>query len=288
MSGRALVYRHTPGGPHARPALYLHGLGGSSTNWTDLAGLLADVLDGDAVDLPGYGASDPPAGGDYRLPAQATSVVALLTERRRGPVHLIANSLGGAVAVVVAARRPDLVRTLTLVSPAMPDLRPHNRVRALLSACAIPGVQPLAERRLLGLSPEERVRQVIGTVFGDPSRVPAHRIAEAVVEGERRAALPWSDDAFVRSLRGLLTAYLSPGDRSLWSQARQVRAPTLIVWGMKDVLVPMHVARRTTTQIPGARLLLLPGVGHVAQLEAPAEVATAIRELLGSSRAGSC
>ena len=107
-------------------AVYVHGLSGSATNWTDLAGLLAPRAAGIAVDLPGFGLSRPPASRDYSPAGHADALLRFLAGRGR-PVHLLGNSLGGAVALQVAARRPDLVRTLTLVSPAMPDRRPDPR-----------------------------------------------------------------------------------------------------------------------------------------------------------------
>ncbi len=121
-----------PCGPGtAEPAVFVHGLGGSATNWTDLMDLLASgpqpapALAGEAVDLPGFGFSPAPADGDYSIDAKARAVIEFIEQRRRWPVHLIGNSLGGSVAVRVAGRRADLVKTLTLISPALPDLRPR-------------------------------------------------------------------------------------------------------------------------------------------------------------------
>src|SRR5919107_1400408 len=113
-----------PGDSH-EPAVMVHGLGGAATNWTDLMGQLEDRLHSLAPDLPGFGWSPPPPHDDYSLRAHVAAVIALLEATGRGPVHLLGNSLGGTVTLVVAATRPDLVRTLTLVSPALPVLRPR-------------------------------------------------------------------------------------------------------------------------------------------------------------------
>src|SRR5919202_2166206 len=120
--GVTLHVRETPG-PQDTPAVYVHGLSGSATNWTDLATLLSTRAGGTAVDLPGFGLSRPLASRDYSPAGHADALLCFLAGRGR-PVHLLGNSFGGAVALTVAARRPELVRTLTLVSPAMPDLRP--------------------------------------------------------------------------------------------------------------------------------------------------------------------
>src|SRR5262245_49271757 len=98
LDGSATFVRRTPARSRAAaPALYLHGLGGSSLNWTDLAFLLAARFEGEAIDLPGFGFSDP--GRRYGVPDVARRVVRWIESARRGPVHLVGNSLGGAIAV---------------------------------------------------------------------------------------------------------------------------------------------------------------------------------------------
>ncbi|MGB9376013.1 MAG: alpha/beta fold hydrolase [Mycobacteriales bacterium] len=282
IDGRDTYLRHTPGGPGSEPALYVHGLGGSSTNWTDIAALLSPWLDAEAMDLPGFGHSEPAPRGGYTLGALSRRVAKVI-ERRGEPVHLFGNSLGGAIAVNVAATQPDLVRTLTLISPAMPDLRPRLSTDALLPLMAVPGLSTLAERRLAKLTPRERAQSVIDVCFADPSVVPEHRLDEAAAEVERRRELDWAMDAFVRTLRGLIGYHLAPGPKSLWRTAAGVAAPTLIVWGRQDRLVSVSVAPKLAGIIPGSRLLLLDGIGHTAQLEAPVTVARAVLGLLEDS-----
>jgi pimeloyl-ACP methyl ester carboxylesterase len=276
VAGTELFVRTTPG--DGERALYVHGLGGASTNWTDLAGLLAGRLAGEALDLPGFGHSGPPPRGGYSLAGHARTIVAYL-DRRGEPVHLFGNSLGGAAAVVVAATRPDLVRTLTLVSPAMPFYGLRKGEAAAMPLLTLPGVGAFLQRRLDERPPEERARGVIQLCFADPSLVPDNRLREAVEDIARRRDLPWRGEAFTASLRGLAASY-RPGPGSLWRHAHRVQAPTLIVWGAQDKLVPVAVAPRTAAAIPGSRLLVLPRVGHTAQLEAPETTARAVLALL--------
>ena len=125
LDGTVTYVRDTPAtAPGAEPALYVHGLGGSSQNWTDLAGLLADRLDGQAIDLPGFGRSEP--GRRYTIPAFAERVVRWIEHSDRGPVHLFGNSLGGAIAVQVAgaAAGPGPDADPGLAGPAVPGLPP--------------------------------------------------------------------------------------------------------------------------------------------------------------------
>ena len=281
---RATPWAGADGAPRER-ALYVHGLGGASTNWTDLAGLLAVRFEGWAVDLPGFGRSQPPPRG-YSVHGHGRAVTDLLEHLRDRPgeaagrpVHLLGNSLGGLVSLLVTARRPDLVASLTLVSPAMPVYRvPPAFGRALL-LLLLPGIPSLAERRLAGITPEEHVRSMLRMCFGDPARVPGERLEQAVQEMRERAEQPWADRALTRSMRGLLTSYLRPGRTNAWRLAARLRTPTLITWGTRDRLVDAALAPRLAATVPGARLQLLEGVGHVAQLESPEPVARAVLAL---------
>ena len=285
VDGREAYVRHTPpASADAEPALYVHGLGGSSTNWTDLAALLADRLDGVAVDLPGFGRSEPSAGDGYTPRQLAGYLTQVIEQVHGGPVHLLGNSLGGTVALELAARRPDLVRTLTLVSPAMPDLRPRVGPDMVLPLLLVPGVGRVAERRMAAMTPEERAQGTIDVCFADPSRVPPDRLAEAIEEVRRRNELPYAMEAFLHTLRGLVTAYLAPPSTSLWARAALVKVPSLVVWGREDKLVNVRLAQRTAHALTDSRLLVLDGIGHTAQLEAPAETAEAIRGLLDDAR----
>src|SRR6185312_1891266 len=127
--GQQIFVRTTPAGrDDAEPALFVHGLGGAATNWTDYAGLLRDALAIEAIDLPGFGHSGPALDDDYSLEAHARTVIDYLELSGRGAVHLVGNSMGGAISLIVAARRPDLVRTLTVISPAVPDLKVRAHV----------------------------------------------------------------------------------------------------------------------------------------------------------------
>ena len=285
INGARIYLRHvdTPesdGSTEREPALYVHGLAGSSTNWTDFGVLLSPWLAGVALDLPGFGRSGPAPHNNYSIGAFAEIVISYLEKSGRGPVHLFGNSMGGAVSLRVAAVRPDLVRTLTLISPAVPDLRlkrPGTDAGMLL--LLLPGVRTIVQRRLDAVTAEQRARGLIALCFADPSRVPPHRIAEAVESVREREHLPWGPEAFRRSLQGLVTFYFSNGRRSPWRLLSRIETPTLVVWGDQDRLVDVALAPRVARTVPGARLLVLSNVGHTAQLEDPVVVARAFLAL---------
>ncbi|MFJ9660845.1 alpha/beta fold hydrolase [Streptomyces griseoflavus] len=261
------------------PALYVHGLGGSSLNWSALMPLLHDVVDSEAVDLPGFGNSPPPDDGDYSITAHARAVIRYVESTGRGPVHLFGNSLGGAVTTRVAAVRPDLVRTLTLVSPALPELR-VQRTAVPTGLLALPGIALLFTHLTREWTAEQRVRGVLKLCYGDPARVSPEGFRNAVLEMERRLRLPYFWDAMARSARGLVNAYTLGGQQGLWRQAERVLAPTLLVYGGRDQLVGFRMAQRSARAFRDSRLLTLPDAGHVAMMEYPETVALAFRELL--------
>ncbi len=276
----------TEGSPRER-ALYVHGLGGASTNWTDLAALLAVRFDGWAVDLPGFGRSRPPTRGRYTIRGHAAAVIDVLEHVRDQPgpgqgepVHLLGNSLGGLISLLVAARRPDLIATLTLISPAMPVYRVPTAFSRALLLLLLPGIPALAERRMARIAPEQHVRAMVRMCFGDPSRVPRARIEQAVAEMRERAEQPWADRALTRSMRGLMTSYLRVGATNAWQLARSLTMPTLVLWGDKVRLVDPALAPRLAAAVPGAVLHVMEGVGHVAMLEAPEETARAVLGLV--------
>lgn len=273
--GVTLHVRETPG-PEGTEAVYVHGLSGSATNWTDLAALLRTRAAGTAVDLPGFGRSRPTASRDYSPAAHADALLCFLAGRGRR-VHLLGNSLGGAIAMTVAARRPELVRTLTLVSPAMPDRRPDPRRLSdpRLALALVPGrIGRRARAELAALDPRVRAQQMVRICFGDPSLALPHRLDEAAAEHVARAQLEWAGEALERTTKAMIASWW--WGESLWSVAARVQAPTLVLWGGRDRLVSPRLAPRTAATIPRGRMLMLPEAGHVAQIETPEEVARAV------------
>jgi pimeloyl-ACP methyl ester carboxylesterase len=278
VSGGLTVHiRETPG-PTGCRAVYLHGLGGSATNWTELAGLLAGTAGGLAVDLPGFGLSEPPPRNDYRMAAQAATIATIVAETGGGPVHLFGNSMGGTIALLLAAARPDLVRTLTLVSPAMPDLRLniHRMSDPRMALALLPFVGRPARRGLAALTARERTEQLLRLCFADPTRVTPERFDLEVAEYAERMAMPWSSAALGPATGAIFRHWLAPPARSLWAIAHQVSVPALVVWGDQDRVISVRKAARTARLLPRGRLLVLPRTGHAAQMERPTSVARAV------------
>jgi pimeloyl-ACP methyl ester carboxylesterase len=280
LGDHQVYVRSAPGGEGAEPALFVHGLEGSSRNWTDLMDLLRPVLACEAVDLPGFGDSPPRADGRYSITALARTVIALIEKQPAQKVHLVGNSLGGAVCVKVAATRPELIRSLTLVSPALPDSRPRlDLIRFPLMS--LPRVGPRLVRQYQVLPAERRVADVITTCYGEPELFQQARFATEVTELSRRDELGYAASVLIGSVRTLTAEFVRKGRHSAWRDAARVTAPTLVIYGSRDRLVDARMAGRAAHQFADARVVVLPRTGHVAHMERPAAVADELGILLG-------
>ncbi|MDQ2815764.1 MAG: alpha/beta hydrolase [Actinomycetota bacterium] len=281
LGDHQVYLRSVPAGEGA-PALCVHGLEGSSRNWTDLMDLLRPELSCDALDLPGFGNSPPRPDGRYSIAALAQTVIALIERNGRGPVHLLGNSMGGAVCVKVAATRPDLIRTLTLISPALPD----SRLRLDLlrfPLMSVPGVGARLLRQVQQIPAERRVWDVIANCYSDPRRFPRARLAAEVAELTRRDALDYPAAALVGSIRTLTAETLRAGGRPAWRDAGRITGPALIIFGRDDRLVSARLAGRAAGAFRTARIVVMPSTGHVAHMEHPQLVAAEIGVLLAAA-----
>ena len=255
-------------GGEGEPIVCVHGLGGSYANWVPAAAGLGRLGAVSAIDLPGFGLT-PPAGRSTTVEANRRILDRYLRSLGK-PVTLIGNSMGGAIAVRQASVAPETVSRLVLVSPAAPwDLLvepPHPLVGAMFTAYAIPGLAGLVMWwRRAAMTPEDVARWVLDLCAAHPERLPADVFDMHVRLAEQRRYLPGIDSAFVRAARSVLYTTLrrSAYDR----EVAAVTAPTLVVHGEKDRLVPSLAARRLGALRPDWRVEILDEVGHIAMLE---------------------
>jgi pimeloyl-ACP methyl ester carboxylesterase len=290
-------------GANRELVLCVHGMSGAATNWTDLMAELAPDFDCVALDLPGSGFSPPPkTNAGYSVNALAGTVIRLIealapdhgapnhgapnhgAPNHGGQVHLIGNSMGGAVSVRVAARRPDLVKTLTLVSPALPDLKVRRSV-AHFPLVALPFIgKRLVRQWVVRFPVQNRVAGVFATCMYDPSRVHPDRFALEVEALRRRDTLSYDAASLVGAARTLVTETLRPSPFSLWRAAARVTAPSLVLFGRDDRLVHPRLADRAARVFRDGRVRVLPETGHLAQMECPAVVAALFREMVEETR----
>ncbi|KAB1904360.1 alpha/beta fold hydrolase [Micromonospora sp. AMSO1212t] len=265
VDGRRTRCRISGDGP---PVVLLHGIGRTLDDFTALHAALARdhlVL---AVDLPGHGGSAP-LDGPHTLPALAAAVARFLDAAGvTGPAHLVGNSLGGAVAMRLAADVPQRVASLALLNSA-------GFGREVTVALRLLAVRPLA--RLL-LRPDPRIiRRTERAIFFDPAYVTDERIARALaVAGQPHAARVMLE--LVRDLgtwRGVRPQWRA----DLLDAVAALDLPTLLVWGERDLVLPAAHLAYARTRLPDARSHLFRDTGHMPQIERTAEVEALLREL---------
>jgi pimeloyl-ACP methyl ester carboxylesterase len=258
-------------GGSGTPIVLLHGLGGSHVNWLAVGERLAERGRVLAPDFAGFGRT-PLAGRSSGVGANRALLDRFLGAVSDEPAVLVGNSMGGFIGLMEASLRPDKVAALVLVGPAQP--RPllaatDWMVMATFAAYAMPMVGETFVRwraRLLG--PEGVVRQTLALCCVDANRVSEEVFAAHVaLATERAAGMPWAAEAFLGAARSIVAHTMRPGSFSALVQA--VKAPTLVVHGDADRLVPLAASRALAASRPDWRLEVLPGIGHVPQLEAP-------------------
>lgn len=272
-------------GGAGEPIVCVHGLGGSHVNWMAMGHALSRVGHVTAPDLPGFGLS--PA---HRRAAEFGALRRTLDGYLRtlsGPVTLVGNSMGGTVALAQAALAPETVSRLVLVSPAAPFLaerRPDPLVAAWFAAYLVPGLGRLlvAGRRLI-VDPATVARWVLELCAARPARLTPEILARHIEMAELRQHLPGIDRAFLEAVRTLLA--LAGRRRAFDRLVAEVRAPTLIVHGEADRLVPVASSRRLGRLRPDWGLEVLADVGHIAMLEVPATLTAIVVEWMRSARA---
>jgi pimeloyl-ACP methyl ester carboxylesterase len=192
------------------------------------------------------------------------------------------NSMGGALAVGLAARHPELVTALVLVNPAVPRPRRNRRnvVRvARFAAIGVPQIgRPIMEGRARALGPTRLVDQTLRVVMHDPRRLDPDVRAEMITQAEERVGYPESSRAYAEAA-GSLFRYLAHPMRD---DLAAVRAPTLLLHGEQDRLVPVAFARAVAARRPEWQLEVYDECGHVPMLEYPERFVDTVTGWLGA------
>ena len=249
VAGMRLHVRDT--GPRDAPVLMmLHGFGSSLHTWEGWAALLDRDYRVIRFDLPGSGLTGPDPTGDYSDTRDLDVLAALMDRLTVAHVTLIGNSIGGRLAWEFAARFPARVDRLVLVSP---------------DGFASPGFQygqapeiPAMVRLLPYVLPTFLVRMSLAPAYADASRLSADRVQRyrdlMLVPGVRRAMMARMEQVMLHDPVPML---------------RRIKAPTLLIWGEKDAMIPFRNSADYLKAIPASRLAALPALGHVPQEEDP-------------------
>jgi pimeloyl-ACP methyl ester carboxylesterase len=233
----------------APPLLLIHGSGASVSSWSPLVPALAGHHHVIRVDLPGCGQSPPALSDD--VPDQAGRVAAVLDDLGLRLVTVVGHSSGGYTATALAEQRPDLVRSLALISsgPSLDALLPQPFLLRVLLA---PPLGPLLWSR----RSDAMIRSGIRATAARSVDIPDDLVAD--VRGITYRAF--------RTVLRRNTAYIT--QRSVPERLAALEVPVLVIFGTADPRWEPSSAHQYDA-VPSARVELLPGVGHLPMFEAP-------------------
>jgi 3-oxoadipate enol-lactonase len=243
--------------------ILMHGIGGNRTNWHDQLPEFAGLFHALAWDARGYGASDDYEGaldfGDF-----ADDLARVLEHFKAARAHLVGLSMGGMIAMDFYSRYPDRVATLTLCDslPGFNHLTPEQRREF---------IRLRQEPLLAGKEPCDMAPAVAQTLIG-------------------RSARPGSFERLVASMSALhkqsyLKTIAGTAQYSRTFDLEKIGIPTHVVVGDEDRLTPPEMARQMAARIPGARLTLIQGAGHLSNIEQPERFNRAVLAFLKEHRA---
>lgn len=258
IRGLRIAYERAGSGP---ALVLLHGFVGDSREWRRQIDELSNEFTVVAWDAPGAGRSDDPPAA-FRMPDYADCLAEVIGALRLEHPHVAGLSFGGALALELYRRHPTIPRTLVLAGAyagwtgSLPPEVTHERLRRSLE--------------LAHQAPAEFVNAMVPTLFPDSTPKP-------VVDGFSTIAAEFHPDGFQ-------TMALSLAEADLRNVLPQIRVPTLLIYGDRDVRASLDVAEALHTAIPRSTLVILSGVGHMINVQAGDQLNREMRQFLGAAQ----
>lgn len=261
-------------GSGSEAIIFIHGLGGTHRHWQANLNALNDNFRTIAIDLPGYGASKlREVPGDSLLHFFSSALAAFMDSLSIRDAHICGHSMGGQLAMLFSLQHPERVKNLVLVAPA--GLETFTVAEAA-------GLRQYAEATYPQPQPEEQIRAGYAMNF---TQIP--EAAEDLIQERLRlnssSYYPIYANVLIGGVYGMLETPLA-------DRLHEIQSPTLIIFGEDDKLIPnryLHpgltteeVGRKGAEAIPGSRLKLIPGAGHLLMLEKPEAFNELVKDFL--------
>ena len=247
------------------PVVFVHGLGGNWQNWLENIPAAAVGRRVVAMDLPGFGRSEPPAE-DISIQGYAKFVDALCERLDLGPVAVVGNSMGGFIGAELAISFPERVERLVLAAAAGLSVTNLYRRPTVTVARYTSALASLTAARSRELVSRPRLRHaILSAVVRHPTLMRPDLLWE-ILQGAGKPG-------YVDALNALMTY-------DFRDRLPEIGCPTLIVWGREDMLVPVRDADEFERLIPHARKVVLEDTGHVPMLERPRAFNRCLAEFL--------
>lgn len=235
----------------------LHGFTGAKENWLPLMRELARDHRVIAPDLPGWGESERLPDADYGPVAQVERMAAFLREFGGKPALVVGHSMGGQFVGMLAARHPEVLGPVTLMSSAGVKFEENSFGREVMA-----GRNPFEVRT------RAELHRYLGIVFEDPPFVPWP--ADEAIVRKRRADVGFEQKVLDGIGRG-------PEAFALEQELGRIQSPVLLLWCRDDKVIDVSAVRIFESGLPRSQTVLLDGCGHMPMMAQPGKVAAAMR-----------
>ena len=248
------------------PLILLHGMSSSLNTWDSVVFYLANHRRVISLDLPGFGLSGPSPENMYNFDYYNKFIDSFTRRLQLTKFTLVGNSMGGSIAWNYALFNPAVVDKLVLIDAVGYPKRGESGSLGFKIAST-----PVINNILLFATPKALVRKSLETIYFDQSRVTDAQVERfhdmAIREGNRAAALLIFKGSF--------------GTSKFKGKIKEIKTPTLVLWGEKDNLISVENAYQFNQDIKGSKLEVYPNVGHVPMEEVPERVAKSILDFIG-------
>ena len=254
-----IAYFEGPQRADQQSLLLIHGFGATKEGWLRYAAELSDRYHIVIIDLPGHGESTKDLSLNYNIGTQVENVHQIAKALNLKSFNIAGNSMGGAISSIYAAKYPDEIKTVTLYDPAG-----IHDVESEMTTLLKQGENPLI------VSDAKSFENLLTFVMEKPPFIP-WPITEVAAE----------QASSKQHINAKIFMDISSGDKDLFKEElKNIKSPTLIIWGTEDRVIHVSNADIFERLIPGSKKVILQGIGHVPMIEVPKQSADLLDEFI--------